>query len=488
MTGEPISRTLNSAGNPWRTLGVLCLGYLMVVVDSTIVNVALPGIKSELGLSSSSVVWVVNVYLLTFASFLIPGGRLGDLLGKRRLFLLGMTGFTAASLVCGLTRSQELLITARALQGASSAVLSAVSLSLITNLFTENAARVKALAVYAFVSTIGEGAGLILGGLVTGFFNWHWIFLMNIPFGAAIIGFARTLSYGEPNALDRRVRLDFGGIITSVAILALVTYATVNIDDLGRIKTSTLVEYFMAAVLAALFVAIETRAQEPIVSPKLFTLRNLLVSNLAIALFSAAIYICYFTMSLYLQLVLEYSAFESSLAFLPASALTAVVSLKPCVRVMVRFGVKQSAFFGLTAISIGLMLLAKARANGTIVLDVIPGMALVGLGGGSTATPLYLAALSELEPKDAGVVSGIVGTSSVFGALLGLAVTTRISAAQTRALLASGESLRVAMTGGYSTALLVAAALTFAGAVVVIILLRGVADSGAHASKGAAQN
>jgi EmrB/QacA subfamily drug resistance transporter len=455
----------------WTALGVLCFGVLMIVLDTTIVNVALPSIRADLGFTETSLVWVVNAYMLTFGGFLLLGGRLGDLYGHRRLFLAGLVLFTAASLACGLAQGQGLLIVARAVQGVGGAVVSAVSLSLIMNLFTEPADRAKAMGVYGFVCAGGGSVGVLLGGLLTSHFDWHWIFLVNIPIGAgvylasmALLPKARGQAHGE--------KLDVAGAITVTVAMLLAVYAVVNGNQAGWTSTQTLGLLGAAAVLLAGFVLLESRVEHPLMPLKLFRSRNLAVANVVGVLWAAAMFAWFFISALYLQLVLNYSPMQVGLAFLPSNLIMAAFSLGISARMVMRFGLRRPLALGLLMAAAGLLLFARAPVQGQLWLDVLPGMLLLGLGAGIAFNPVLLAAMSDVSPADSGLASGIVNTAFMMGGALGLAVLASLADARRDTLIQAGAALPVALSGGYSIAFAVGAAFAALAALLGGVLLR----------------
>ena len=403
----------------WWALIVLCLGVLMMVLDTTIVNVALPSIRADLHFTETSLVWVVNAYMLTFGGFLLLGGRLGDLYGHRRVFLLGIAGFSIASLACGLANSQNLLITARAVQGLGGAVVSAVSLSLIMNLFTEPAERAKAMGIYGFVCAGGGSIGVLLGGLLTSTLSWHWIFLVNLPIGAAVYAACVALL---PNVRGQAAgqRLDVAGAVTVTSSLMLAVYAIVNGNEAGWTSTQTLVLLGAALVLMAVFLTIEARVAAPLMPLTLFRLRSVAVSNVVGVLWAAAMFAWFFISALYMQLVLGYSAMQVGLAFLPANLIMAAFSLGLSARIVMRFGIRAPLAAGLLFAAIGLVLFARAPLGGDFAIDVLPGMLLLGLGAGVAFNPVLLAAMSEVPVSESGLASGVVNTSFMMGGALGL--------------------------------------------------------------------
>jgi len=323
----------------WWALAVLCLGVLMIVLDTTIVNVALPSIREDLAFSETSLVWVVNAYMLTFGGFLLLGGRLGDLYGHRRLFLVGLALFTLASLACGLAASQAMLVAARAVQGLGGAVVSAISLSLIMNLFTEPADRAKAMGVYGFVCAGGGSIGVLLGGLLTGAFSWHWIFLVNLPIGAAVFALCLALiPAGRGQA--QGARLDGGGAVSITLSLMLAVYAVVNGNEAGWTSARTLGLVAVAVALLVAFIAIESRVKAPLMPLSLFALRNVAVANVVGVLWAAAMFAWFFISALYLQQVLGYDPMQVGLAFLPANLIMGAFSLGLSARIVMRFGIR----------------------------------------------------------------------------------------------------------------------------------------------------
>src|SRR2546429_5849342 len=435
----------------WFALYVLCLATLMIVLDTTIVNVALPSIRGDLGFSETSLAWVVNAYLLTFGGFLLLGGRLGDLYGHRRLFLLGLTLFTLASLACGLSNSQALLIGARAVQGLGGAVVSAVALSLIMNLFTEPADRAKAMGVYGFVCAGGGSIGVLLGGILTSALSWHWIFLVNIPIGIAVYALCVALL---PNARGpiANSRLDVAGAVTVTTSLMLAVYAIVNGNEAGWTSAQSIGLLVASAVLLVIFLGIEARVRAPLMPLGLFRFRNVATANVVGVLWAAAMFAWFFISALYMQLVLGYSALQVGLAFLPANLIMAAFSLGLSAKLVMRFGIRVPLAGGLLLAAAGLALFAQAPAEGNFALHVLPGMILLGVGAGMAFNPVLLAAMSDVAPSESGLASGVVNTAFMMGGALGLASLASLAASRTNSLLASGNDHLVALNGGYPPA------------------------------------
>jgi len=467
----------------WLALLVLCLGDLMIVLDVTIVGVALPSIKEDLGFSEASLAWVVNAYLLTFGGFLLLGGRLGDLLGHRRLFLIGIGVFTLASLACGLASSQEVLIVARAIQGVGGAVVSAVALSLMMTLFTEPAERAKAMGIFGFVASGGGSIGVLLGGVLTDSLSWQWIFLVNLPVGVAVVVLSLRLLPAAPG-IGATGRLDIVGALTVTTSLMLAVYAIVNVNGNGWTSGRTLGLLGAAAALMTLFIGIEARVRAPLMPFGLFRLRNVATANVVGVLWAGAMFAWFFLSALYLQLVLGYSPLEVGLAFLPGNLIMGAFSVGLSAKLVMRFGIRLPLATGLLLAALGLLLFARAPVDGSFVVDVLPSMILLGMGAGIAFNPVLLAAMSDVEPSEAGLASGVVNTSFMMGGALGLAVLASLAASRTDSLLASGEGDLAALAGGYHLAFLVGAIFALAAAVIGATLLRAGAAAEMHAEGG----
>jgi EmrB/QacA subfamily drug resistance transporter len=467
----------------WIALLVLCMGVLMIVLDTTIVNVALPSIKNDLKFTDTALAWVVNAYMLTYGGFLLLGGRLGDLYGHRRFFLLGIALFTLASLACGLSQTQGFLVASRAVQGLGGAVVTAVALSLIMDLFTEPGDRAKAMGIYGFVCAGGGSLGAMLGGVLTSSLTWHWVFLVNLPIGIAVIVFAPRLLPATKVADDAR-HLDVGGAVMVTAALMLAVYAIVNGNELGWTSARTLGELAGAAALLALFFLIEKRVRKPLMPLRLFVRRNIAVSNTVGVLWAAAMFAWFFLSALYMQLVLGYGPLEVGLAFLPANLIMALFSLGISAKLVMRFGIRKPLTAGLALATVGLLLFARAPQDGSFVVDIMPGMILLGLGAGVAFNPLLLAAMSDVEPSESGLASGLVNTAFMMGGALGLAVLASLAASQTEAALFGGAERGSALLVGYRAAFLAGACFAALGAILGAVLLRP--REGAPAAEAAA--
>jgi EmrB/QacA subfamily drug resistance transporter len=455
----------------WLALLILCLGDLMIVLDVTIVGVALPSIRADLDFSEEALAWVVNAYLITFGGFLLLGGRLGDLLGHRTLFLAGVALFTAASVVCGLANSQEMLIGARAVQGVGGAVVSAVALSLMMTLFTEPTERAKAMGIFGFVASGGGSLGVLLGGILTDALDWHWIFLVNVPVGVLVVVLTLIMISGARVATAVQ-RLDVMGALTVTASLMIAVYAIVNGNDVGWLTGRTLGLLATSTLLLAMFLVIEARVGSPLVPLGLFRLRNIAVSNVAGVLWAGAMFAWFFLTALYVQLVLGYSPLQVGLAFLPGNLIMGVMSIGLSAKLVMRFGIRPPLGVGLLFAALGLLLLARAPVDGNFAIDVLPSMILLGLGAGMAFNPVLLAAMSDVEPTEAGLASGLVNTSFMMGGALGLAVLASLAASRTDTLLADGETTSAALTGGYHVAFLAGAIFAAGAAALGAFLLR----------------
>ena len=468
----------------WLALYVLTLGSLMIVLDVTIVNVALPSIRADLGFSETSLAWVVNAYLLTYGGFLLLGGRLGDLFGHRRLFLIGIALFTVASLACGLSTTQWMLIGARTVQGLGGAVASAVSLSLMMTLFTEPADRAKAMGIFGFVAAGGGSIGVLLGGVLTDLISWHWIFLVNVPIGALVILLSQRLLPGE-RGQAMSGRLDVAGAVTVTAALIIAVYAIVNGNQNGWTSATTLGLLGTSIVVLALFIVIESRVRSPLVPLGLFKHRNITVSNIVGVLWAAAMFAWFFLSALYLQLVLGYSPLEVGLSFLPANLIMGAFSIGLSAKLVMRFGFRKPLATGLLLAAAGLLLFVRAPVDGNFLVDVLPSMILLGFGAGIAFNPVLLAAMSDVEPSESGLASGLVNTSFMMGGALGLAVLASIAASRSHSLRLGGASELSALTGGYHLAFLVGAAFAAVAAVIGGTLLREGQPAAAHEVHGA---
>jgi EmrB/QacA subfamily drug resistance transporter len=455
----------------WLALVILCVGDLMIVVDTTVVNVALPSIRHDLGFTQTSLAWVVNAYMLTFGGFLLLAGRFGDIFGHRRLFLGGTAAFTAASLICGVSTSQGMLIAARAVQGLGGAVVSALAFSLIVVLFTEPSERAKAMGIFGFVMAGGGSIGVLAGGVLTDLVGWHWIFLVNLPIGLAVtIAGLKLLPAVDTGA--QRQRLDVGGAIAITGGMLLAVYAIVNGNAAGWTSAQTIGLLAAAVVILSGFIAWEARVPTPLVPLRIFRHRNLSVANVVGVLWAAGMFALFFMSALYMQLVLGYSPLKVGLAYLPANLIMMAFSLGLSAKLVMRYGFRVPLASGLLVVALALVWLARAPVDGSFLRDILPAMVLFGIGGGLAFNPVLMAAMSDVEPGNSGLASGITNTAFMMGGALGLAVLASVASARTQHLVAAGHGALSALTGGYHLAFAIGAIFAVVGAAVGAIFLR----------------
>ena len=460
--------------NRWIALYVLCVGMLMIVLDQTIVNVALPSIRNDLGFSQASLAWVVNAYLIPFGGLLLLAGRLGDLIGRRRMFLLGLGAFTAASLLCGAAQSQEMLVGARFLQGAAGAMTSAVILGMVVTMFPEPREQAKAIGVYSFVAAAGASIGLLMGGVLTQAINWHWIFFVNIPIGiATALAAVRVIRRDEGLGLGRGADYQGGALVTGALMLGV--YTIVEAGDYGWGSLHTLGLGAGALALLALFVGREARIPNPLMPLRIFRSRNVLGANLIQALMVAGLFGMFFLGTLYMQRVLGYDALEIGLAFLPVALAIGILSLGFAERLIMRFGARTTLLPGLVLITAGLILFALVPVQSSYLTDLFPIMIFLGVGAGLSFPALMTLAMSGATQSDSGLASGLVNTTLQAGGALGLAVLATLSTSRTDTLLASGESDATALTDGYQLAFVIGAGLLIAAISIAITVLQPVA-------------
>jgi EmrB/QacA subfamily drug resistance transporter len=455
----------------WIALVVLCVGFLMIILDQTIVNVALPSIQEDLGFSQSSLAWVVNAYLIAFGGLLLLAGRLGDLIGRRKVFMAGLAVFTFASLLCGVSQSQEVLIGARFLQGAGGAMTAAVILGMIVTMFPEPRDQARAIGVYSFVASAGASIGLLAGGVLTEAINWHWIFFVNLPIGVATAVLAmRLLERDEGIGLGRGA--DVAGALLVTSALMLTVYTIVKASDYGWSSAHTLGFGALALALLVSFVVRENRTPTPLVPLRVFRSRIVSGANAVQALMVAGLFGMFFLGSLYLERVLGYSAIEIGLAFLPVALLIGAFSLGFSARLSERFGPRSTLLAGLTLIVAGLVVFARAPADAQYVTELLPVMVLLGIGAGLSFPALMTLAMSGATPSESGLASGLVNTTQQVGGALGLAVLATLSTTRSNTLLDSGESSSSALTSGYHLAFIIAAGLVITATSLALTVLK----------------
>jgi EmrB/QacA subfamily drug resistance transporter len=455
----------------WIALAVLCLGQLMMVLDATIVNVALPSIQHDLSFSQGNLTWVMNGYLITFGGFLLLAGRLGDLVGRKRVFLTGLIMFTVASVLCGIADSQALLIGARLLQGVGGAVASSVILAIIVTEFPERVEQAKAMGMYAFVSAGGGSIGLLAGGVLTQSLDWHWIFFVNVPIGLIAFVLGRALIV-ENEGIGLAGGVDvLGSILITLATMAG-AFAIVKSSEYGLTSARTLGVGGGALVLLGAFLTLEGRLANPIMPLRVLRLRMLMGSSLVRGLLVTGMFSAFFLGSLYLERVLGYSAIDTGLAFLPLTACIAIMSVGLSAKAAERFGPLNSLAAGLASIVAGLVLLSTAGVHASYFPGLFFAFLLIGLGAGASFLPLLTMGMADAPPRDAGLASGIINVSvQLFGAI-GLASLGTVATDHTKSLSASGDSLVSALTGGYHLAYVVGAICVAFGILAAFITLR----------------
>jgi EmrB/QacA subfamily drug resistance transporter len=462
---------MNSDIRRWVALVVVCLGQLMVMLDSTIVNVALPAMQRDLGFTPANLTWVVNSYLIAYGSFLLVAGRAGDLIGRRKIFLTGVFVFTAASVDAGLAHDVTNLLAARFFQGLGGSLSGGVIIALIVTSFQKPVERAQAMSVFTFVIAGGGSLGLLLGGMLTQWVNWHWIFFINLPIGIATIVLGAWLIEENPG-LGLRQGVDIAGAILITAALMLGVYAIVTAADQGWTSVHTLGFGGASLALVAAFVALQARLRNPLMPLRILRLRSLTGASAARAFLVAGMFTNFFIGALYLQHVKGFSAFTTGLAFLPTTLMLAVLSAGVTARLMGRFGPRNLLLVGLVTIGSGLLLLAGANEQASYFPRIFAAYLLLGLGGGMSFMPLLTISMSEVPAADAGLASGFGNVTMQVGGAIGLASLGTISTGHAKALVAQGDSLRAALAGGYQLGFLLAAISVAIALGVALIVLR----------------
>jgi EmrB/QacA subfamily drug resistance transporter len=463
--------TTTSERSRWLALIVLCAGFLMIVLDQTIVNVALPAIQNDLGFTQSSLAWVVNAYLIAFGGLLLLAGRIGDLIGRKRVFLFGLAVFTLASLACGVSTTREMLIVSRFVQGIGGAMTSAVTLGMIVTLFREPREQAKAIGIYSFVASAGASIGLLAGGVLTQALNWHWIFFVNLPIGiAAAVLASRLLEHDEGVGLGEGADVTGAALVTGGLMLGV--YAIVGAADHGWSSASTLGLGGVALALLVGFVARQATAANPLLPLRLFRTRNLWAANVVQVLMIGGLFGMFFSGSLYLQRVRNFGPVEIGLAFLPVAIAIGTLSLGFSARLMNRYGARAVMVPGLVLIVVGLLLLVRVPVESSYVADLLPSMVLFGVGAGLAFPVLVTVAMSGATPSDSGVASGLVNTTQQVGGALGLAILATLATSRSNRLLAGGDDLPSALTSGYQLGFAVAAGAVVAAVIIAAVVLR----------------
>ncbi len=484
----PVSTPAADDRSRWIALYVLCVGMLMIVLDVTVVNVALPSMQEDLGFTQSSLAWVVNAYLIAFGGLLLLAGRLGDLISRRGVFLAGLGVFTLASVACGMARSQEVLVAARFVQGVGGAMTSAVILGMIVTMFPEPREQAKAIGVYGFVASAGGSIGLLVGGVLTQSINWHWIFFVNIPIGIATAVLAmryleRDKGIGLANGADV-----LGAVLVTSALMLLVYTIVDPAAELGWSAERTLVLFGISLALLAAFLVRETTAKTPLIPLRIFRSRNISGANLIQVVSVAGMFSLFFLGSLYMQRVLGYDALQIGLAFLPGTVIMGVLSLGYSHKLVMKYGARTVMVPAFALITAGLVLFTQVPVDGDYVTHLLPTMILFGVGAGLGFPALMTVAMSDVAPQDAGLASGLVNTTAQVGGALGLALLATLATTRTGDLTANGDSLAAALTGGYHLAFMIAALLMAVAILIAVFVLQPsrAAAQDAHAEHGAA--
>jgi EmrB/QacA subfamily drug resistance transporter len=455
----------------WLALYVLCVGMLMIVLDATIVNVALPSIQDDLGFSQNDLAWVVNAYLIAFGGLLLLAGRIGDLIGQRRIFLIGLGVFTGASLLCAVAQSQGVLIGARFVQGVGGALTSAVILGMIVTMFPEARDQAKAIGIYTFVAVAGGSIGLLAGGILTDAINWHWIFFVNVPIGFATAAFAVRLVEDRPG-IGLTAGADLPGAVLLIGGLMLGVYTILGVAEEGWGSTQTLALGAVSLALLAAFVVRQSRIPNPLMPLRLFRVPNVAGANLVQALLVVGMFGIFFLGALYLQRVLGYSALEVGLAYLPLTIVMGTMSFRFTGQLNLRYGPEATLLPAMCFVVVALLLFARTPVDATYAIDIAPAMVALGVGAGLAFPSLMTLAMSGATPSDSGLASGLVNTSVQVGGAIGLAVLATLATERTEVALADGESPASALNSGYHVAYLVAAGLVVVAIAVALSTLR----------------
>jgi EmrB/QacA subfamily drug resistance transporter len=464
-TGAP-----RSARVRWWALVVVCLAMFMNALDSSIVNVALPDIQKDLHFTSSSLAWVVDAFLITFGSFLLMAGRLGDLIGRRKVFLTGIVLFTGASIMCGVAQSQAVLITGRFLQGIGGAFSASVIIAIIVTEFPEAGERSKAMSAYIFVAVGGGSIGLLIGGILTQALNWHWIFFINVPIGVFTFIFGRALIV-ENTGLGIRTGVDVAGSVLVTVALMVGIYGISTATEYHWLSAHTLGLVGAAVAMLVVFVVLESRLANPIMPLRIFRIRTLTRSSIIRGMLATGMFTTFFLGALYLEGVLGFSPVQTGLAFLPMSVTMGILSAGITARLVTRFGDKRVLIPGMVAGTVGLLLLTTLGTDTSYVSVMLPAFLLIGLGAGTAFAPLLSIAMADVPVVDAGLGSGIVNVSMQMSSALGLAILSAIATGRSHALEAAGHPVEVALTDGYRLAFLISAVLVGVGTVVAVVAL-----------------
>ncbi|MGB2952086.1 MAG: DHA2 family efflux MFS transporter permease subunit [Gaiellaceae bacterium] len=455
----------------WLTLAVVGAAFFMTVLDVAIVNVAIPSIETKLSISRETVQWVLTAYAITFGGFLLLGGRMADLLGRRRIFLVGLILFTIASLVCGLAGSASVLIAARAAQGVGAAIISPAALSIVTTTFTEGAERNKALGIWGALGGSGAAAGVLFGGILTKYLGWEWIFFVNVPVGALVLALTRPFVPESRADLGHR-RFDAAGGVTVTGGLALLVYAIAKAPDVGWGSARTILLILASAALLAVFVAIEMRSRAPLMPLRIFRIRTLTAANVVGFLLGAVIFATFFVLTLYVQQVLHWSALRTGITFL-ATAGGTVVWAGIAQALVTRIGPRPVLVTGMILLALPLWLYTRVPVDGHFWPDLVPGYVIFAVGLAFSFIPITIAALMQVAPEEAGLASGLINTVQQVGGAIGVALASTIFTSHAKHLVTTGHAGPAALTGGFQWAFWTLIFIALAGALAAGVLLRG---------------
>jgi EmrB/QacA subfamily drug resistance transporter len=453
----------------WKALALVCAAFFMTVLDVSIVNVALPSIGEALDFSRDNLQWVITAYAITFGGFLLLGGRSADLLGRRRVFMVGVAVFTIASFLCGLAWSEGVLIGARAIQGLGAAIISPAALSIITTTFEEGPERNKALGIWGAIGGSGAAVGVLAGGVLTKYFGWEWIFFVNVPVGIA--AFALCRRYVRESRSDRATRPDWAGAVTVTAGLALLVYAVSKAPEHGWGSAWTLSRLAVAAALLLTFLAVEARAKDPLMPFRIFRVRTVAGANVSGLLLGAVTFSNFFLLTLYVQQVLGWSALRTGVTFI-ATAGSAVLWAGVAQALVTRVGPKLVMIAGFVAMTAGMLWYTQIPVDGSYWSDLLPGYLLVGFALPFCFIPVAIAALAGVEAHEAGLASGLINTAQQIGGAIGVAITSSVSLSHFNHLVASGEPFPAAFTAGTQWAFWVTVGFALGGLVATIVLIR----------------
>jgi EmrB/QacA subfamily drug resistance transporter len=457
--------------NKWLTLAIVGAAFFMTILDVAIVNVAIPSIQRDLNVAETTVQWVLTAYAITFGGFLLLGGRMADLLGRRRIFIVGLVIFTLASLVCGLANSAGVLIGARAVQGLGAAIISPAALSIVTTTFEEGAERNKALGIWGALGGSGAAAGVLFGGILVKYLGWEWIFWVNVPVGVIVL--LLTLRFVPESRADLGHReFDAAGAFTITASLALVVYAVSKAPDVGWLTARTIVLLVVAGLLALASIAIEMRSKAPLVPLRIFRIRSLLAANIVGFLLGAVIFANFFVLTLYVQEVLGWSALETGVTFL-ATAGTTVIWAGVAQALTTRFGPRPVITIGLLVLAGSMGWYTQIPVHGHYWPDLLPAYLTFALGLAFSFVPVTIAALAQVESHEAGLASGLINTNQQIGGAIGVALASTIFISSAKSMLKTGHSPAAAFTSGYQDAFWMLIALAVLGAILAFVLLRG---------------